>query len=268
MREDTDFSLRANEDTISKPPATPPKELPRTLLGWQYTGISQDRDDLDLVDDYLDDWKIQAYEAIFVLDDEIALGPGIVPYNSSIWFDDRTQTLDAPFLGIGKGCVGHNNYFTRLGSWVCHRGQPITRDWYTSDNLICVNERSYAWGFSSVLVLVGLILEAIWAIGCWGAWLDANVNSELVKHRRRTGGTIRNVLDLAESVNRDLGTNTCAYGDGELAKALERCESVGFSVETKLGGGGEHIGVAPEGLRQRPVTRYGSVYGGPDDVDG
>jgi hypothetical protein len=108
-------------------------------------------------------------------------------------------------------------------------------------------------------VLVGLILEAIWAIGCWVVWLDANVNSQLVKHRRRAGGTVRNVLDLAESVNRDLGTNTCAYGDEELAAALEQCEPVGYSVDASTGC--EHIGITSEGIRQRPVISYEVVYG-------
>jgi hypothetical protein len=140
MREDSEFWYRSNSDTINKPPATPPKDLPKTLFGWQYTGIGQDQDDVELIDDY-PDWKIQAYQATFVLDDGIAPGPGIVPYNSSIWFSNRTQSLSGPFLEIGKGCVGHTNYFTRLGSCICYRGQPITRDWYTNENLICVNKR-------------------------------------------------------------------------------------------------------------------------------
>jgi hypothetical protein len=54
----------------------------------------------------------------------------------------------------------------------------------------------------------------------WGLWLEAHFNSEMVK-KEREFGTWRVVLDLAESVNRDLGPDTCAYSEGEIVGALK-----------------------------------------------
>lgn len=83
---------------------------------------------------------------------------------------------------------------------------------------------------------------------CWGLWLDANVNSELLKMRRTGYGAIRSALDLSESVNRDLGNSSSAYSDKELEKALDGCDKVGYAVEDS--GGVSHIGIASEGKQR------------------
>lgn len=185
------------------------KGLPHTLQGYQYSGVDQPVT-------HLDNWLevIAPYAATFNLDRSISPGPGIIPYNSTFFHNGTSIALSAPFLNIGGKCAPHNNFFTSYGSCICYRGAPVNYDWFSNERTYCVSRRGYVWGFSSFLALVGLILEAVWAVGCYGLWLDADVNSELLKYRRSGRGVLRAVLDLAESVQRDLGIETCAYGDG------------------------------------------------------
>lgn len=113
-------------------------------------------------------------------------------------------------------------------------------------------------GLFQLLTLIGLALEGFWVFGCWAVWLDANVNSSLVKHRRSGFGAIRNVLDLAESINRDLGDKTCAYSNTDLERALKDCDRIGFSVGDR--GHSSHIGIVSEGLQWRPQIYEGTYY--------
>lgn len=134
----------------------------------------------------------------------------------------------------------------------------VVETFFLPDNLRCVQRQGYAWGLSAVLALLGLILEAIWAIGCWALWLDAQVNSQLVKFRR-SGGEIRASLDLAEGVRRDLGANTCAYSDDELSRELDKCEPVGYSIEER--DGASHIVLVPARMQSRVKILEGRLYG-------
>ena len=235
----------------------PLKGLPRVLTGWQYTGIGQKKKPLR---EYEEDWPIHMYAAKFSLDESISSrAPGIVPYNSTLWYGNRSYSLSAPFLSLGDGCSPHSGFYSSLGSCVCYRDKPISYDWYSNDNMSCVSRKGYAWGFSSFLVLVALIIEGVWAIGCWGLWLDANVNSVLLKRRRRVAGVVRSALDLAESVNRDLGTGTCAYPEKELSKALDRCDDIGYSIDDRSEIA--HIGLVPESLKRRSYMYGDKHYG-------
>lgn len=237
--------------------------LPATLYGWQYTGIDQ-IEEVNLKTDKVaykpgpEDWQILEYSATFSLDPTIGPGPGIVPYNSTFWYDGKATELTAPFLNLGTSCSPHNNYFTSLGSCVCYNGRPIPYDWYSEENMVCVAKRGYVWGFASFITLIALVIEATWAFGCWFIWLDANVNSTLLKKRRPNWGILRNALDLAESVNRDLGVNTCLYSDKELERELDKCEYVGYAVEER--GDISHIGIYSEG-KERPRLYDGILYG-------
>lgn len=195
-----------------------------------------------------------------ILDDSIAPGPGVIPYNSTFWFKGVERQLDAPFLRIGTRCPPHNNFFTSFGSCVCYRGSPITYDWFSNDNMLCVGSRNYIWGFSAFLTMVGLAMESAWALGCWAMWLDANVNSKLLKHRRTGAGVIRSVLDLAESINRDLGDSTCVYCNKELEKSLDIFEHIGYSVDRK-GDGVRHIGIVGESQKRREELNEFELYG-------
>lgn len=77
--------------------------------------------------------------------------------------------------------------------------------------------------------------------------MDANANSELLRHRRRTDGLLRHVLDLAEAVNNELGPDSCDSPSQELEEELEKRDRVGYVMET-----------APSGSQN---IRIGSVRG-------
>lgn len=157
-----------------------------------------------------------------------------VPYNSTLRFSDGTNmALDAPFLNLSHGC----------GSWmrdrgssidlcVCYQGSPLTSDFRTGDALTCISEDGYVWGFAGVFTLIGILLEMGWVVGCFGMWLDAHVHSSLFRMNRRTSGLVRSILDVAGAVQRDLGSDTGAYSDDELKRALDKCAPIGYELRT------------------------------------
>lgn len=154
-----------------------------------------------------------------------------VPYNSTLWFNGSTIALDAPFLSFPANQTSCE-WFTNDGACLCYGDTLLTSDFRgdKGDNLICISEEGYVWGFSSVIMLVGIILEVCWMLGCFGMWLDVHINSMLFRMNRPGSGMVRNILDVAGAIQRDLGGDTGAYGDRELVKELERCQPVGFEV--------------------------------------
>ncbi|KAH7157325.1 hypothetical protein B0J13DRAFT_541522 [Dactylonectria estremocensis] len=240
-------------------PMEAPSGLPMTLKGWgfKHTNKSWEYDPDKPLDDH---YTIESYNATFTLNRTIPLDDGVVPYNSTFIYNNKTFELEAPFLDIGRGCKHHRDFFSSLGNCVCYRGLPLPEEFFVQNKLRCVQREGYVWGFSAVLALIGLCFEAAWVIGCWGLWVDAQVNSELVTFRRGGGGEVRASLDLAESVNRDLGANTCAYSDAELSKELDKCEPVGYSVEER--DGVSHIALVPARIQTRVKVQSGRLYGG------
>jgi hypothetical protein len=109
-----------------------------------------------------------AYNATLELDTAIAPGPGIVPYNSTLWFNGTGYELSAPFLNADRACSWFGD---PLGSCLCYDDNPIYTDWRTNltgANMKCINDNnSYIWGFSSFICLIGLALEIWWIFGCW-----------------------------------------------------------------------------------------------------
>jgi hypothetical protein len=63
-------------------------------------------------------------------------------------------------------------------------------------------------------------------------------------HKDRRYGTWRAILDLAESVNRDLGPDTCAYSEDEIMEALKD-QTVRYRVGYREDGVA-HIGLSSE----------------------
>lgn len=122
------------------------KVLPQTLRGWQWSGIGQE---VEFMDDWSNGQDIGTYAVTFMLDDSVQSGSGVMPYNSTFWFNGVGNELSAPFLKLGGKCTPHNNFFTSLGSCVCYRGNPIEYDWYNDDNMFCISQRGYVWDFSS-----------------------------------------------------------------------------------------------------------------------
>jgi hypothetical protein len=169
------------------------------------------------------------YEATFSLDESIIPGPGVVPYNSTIWWDGRRIELEAPFLDVSVG--GCSAWLgNSLGACLCRGNEPIMHNFLTQENMQCVGQDGYVWGISSFVCFVGLAMEIVWVIGCYAMYFSAYRQSRLVLGGRSGAGRIRNVLDLAEAIRGDLGEWTGAYQEKALKKALDRCPPVRFVV--------------------------------------
>lgn len=208
--------------------------LAQTFTGFQYPGVGQ-------FPKYANGSDAPWFNMTFQLDTSInvsyenadrLLEP--VPYNSTLWFNDRSISLDAPFLSLPPNdsiCA----WFSAPGLCLCYGDTLLTEDFRKdADNkstLICISEEGYSWGFSSVVTMVGIILEVCWMLGCFGMWLDVHINSTLFRMNRPSSGVVRNILDVAGAIQRELGEDTGAYDDRELKKALKQCPPVGFEVD-------------------------------------
>ncbi|KAI0182931.1 hypothetical protein EV127DRAFT_414649 [Xylaria flabelliformis] len=156
------------------------------------------------------------------------LGPGIVPYNSTLMLKNKTLPLPAPFLTFGIGEFNCSWWNSSTGECPCYLGKPLPANWAISDQYVCMSRRQRG------------LLDAEWQDG-----------SNLIEHNRRNVGTVRHILDLAETINGDLGPNTSVYTDEELQGALLKCPPVGYEVESR--NGLKHIGLVtiPHGSRRR-----------------
>lgn len=94
-------------------------------------------------------------------------------------------------------------------------------------------------------------------------WLDANVNSELCRKGRKTRGSFRNVLDLAEAVREVLGDELCAYSESEIMRQLGKSKAgLKFYSTSDTDSGISHIGISSLKDGQRLRLRDKSLYGG------
>ena len=89
----------------------------------------------------------------------------------------------------------------------------------------------YVFGFSSLVAKIVLSLQAIWILGTYIVWLDANICSKLCRHGRTIRGPFRAAQDLSEAIIEALGPNTCAYSDDQLDEALRHLPGVRYYAE-------------------------------------
>ncbi|KAJ0122261.1 hypothetical protein J7T55_002773 [Diaporthe amygdali] len=182
-----------------------------------------------------------------------------IPYNSTLWWNGSAIALDAPFIDV-YAREADCDWFPVRGMCLCYRDALLTSDFRRDDNLVCISEEGYVWGFSSVITLVGIILELCWVVGCLGMWLDVHINSNNFRMNRRGSGLVRNILDAAGAIQNDLGRDTGAYRDGTLMKELEKLPPVGYEVDDS----GQHSrisivsmpGVRRRGDRLKPGKLY------------
>lgn len=154
--------------------------------------------------------------------------------------------------------------------WLIYMNASFLSD---PENYECVSQESYQWvsshtfnlpnsrlrisnkpffiqGFSYAWLLITSSTISVWVLGTWILWLDTELNCQMVRKGRKYG-TWRAVLDLAESVNRDLGSDTCAYSEDEIVGALKEQNPVGYCVELKRDGVA-HIRLSSEDNAGRP----------------
>lgn len=182
-----------------------------------------------------------------------------VPYNSTLWWNGSAIPLEAPFLNISARQTDCE-WFGRGETCLCYRDAPLTSDFMRDDNLICISEQGYVWGFSSVITLVGVILEVCWIVGCFGMWLDVHINSNLFRMNRRGSGVVRNILDIGGAIRHDLGRDTGAYSNRALTKELEKLPPVGYEVVDDGQKGRISIVSMPGARRRGGGPKAGKLY--------
>ncbi|POS75917.1 hypothetical protein DHEL01_v205684 [Diaporthe helianthi] len=182
-----------------------------------------------------------------------------VPYNSTLWWKGSVIPLEAPFLNFPareEDCP----WSTLSGLCVCYQDTPLTSDFQNRKNLICISEEGYVWGFSSMITLIGLILEVCWIVGCFGMWLDVHINSNMFRMNRRGSGVVRNILDIGGAIRTDLGRDTGAYRNSALLKELEKLPPVGYEVVDEGQQGRISIVSMPGARRRGPGLKAGKLY--------
>ncbi|KAG8160019.1 hypothetical protein KVR01_010656 [Diaporthe batatas] len=182
-----------------------------------------------------------------------------VPYNSTLWWKGSAIPLEAPFLNF-PARAEECGWYGVDGLCVCYQGTPLMADFQDPNNLICISEEGYVWGFSRVITLIGLILEVCWIIGCFGMWLDVHINSNLFRMNRRGSGVVRNILDIAGAIQTDLGRDTGAYGNSALLRELEKLPPVAYEVVDEGQQGRISIASMSGARRRGPGLQAGKLY--------
>lgn len=238
----------------------PEMRLPSTIVGWQVLGHSSSSYyEYWLKESQQDDeerWKNMAgnmtreiLPAVFHLNSSISTDSlSTLPYNSTIWYNRTGIPLQAPFLEFEQGCRWSSS---PLGECICYKGKPVTEDFRVESQLVCTSEERYYWGFSSFFAFIGLGLEIVWCLVVAYLLSSSTQDSTLLRMGRPTVGSVRNILDIAEVINTELGDNTCLYRDHELKRELSQCPPVGYTI-TERKEGVKHLGLVavPDGCRR------------------
>lgn len=145
----------------------------------------------------------------------------------------------------------------------CYQRSPLPPGF--ADSPECLARPYFVWGFSSVLLHITLSLQLVWTFGMFIVWLDANVYSKLCRKGRKTRGSFRNALDLAEAIKEVLGDDLCAYSNGKIARQLAKSgHGVRFySTKDTKDAGISHIGLSSFTDGQR-LQLDNCLYGGLD----
>ena len=99
----------------------------------------------------------------------------------------------------------------------------------------CIAEKdTYQRGFSGEWIFLALVLHTVWTMGTAIIWLDAQANSQCYQKGRRMG-PYRALTDLGEAIRRELGPDTGAYSEEELAAATRKRPSIKYRVEERDG---------------------------------
>lgn len=186
-----------------------------------------------------------------------------IPFNSTVWLDGKAFELDSPFLDVGLNCSG-DGIWSSLGNCICYKGKPIDSGLLDTDRAICNIAPGFSWGFSTNIIRLGFILEAIWIFCFMVARVCLHTRSELL-HRRhiKTAGNVRLALEFAYSIFEDLGFNAAEHLEEELLKKLKGKKVVyRTNPSTVMVQGSNRLPLEPYGsepVRLRSVEQVGTV---------
>jgi hypothetical protein len=236
---------------------------PLSINGWHFAGAGQ-QSALGVQSLSLELLHFAVRNTTFVLNQATASSaPGVVPYNSTIWWSGEQIAVDAPFLNIGAYNGSRCDWLdTPLAVCLCWGNNPILTDWRTDENIQCISEVGYVWGFSSPIVFLGMVLEIAWLVGCWICWSVASLGSRLVRFGRPGTGRVRNILDIAGAVTSEIGHDTGIYSNARLYREMKKCRPMGYVVDE--GKDWDHIRLIPRSmttssqqqLKIQPRRRY------------
>lgn len=68
-------------------------------------------------------------------------------------------------------------------------------------------------------------------------------------------------MDMVESIQEDLGKNTCAYSEEELQAELKKQGGIKYYVEHGTDDAPSHIGITSSRDKGKVSIRYGEAYG-------
>lgn len=187
-----------------------------------------------------------------------------LPYNSTIWIDDREIQLPAPFLETAPACSEWFYPRANVGVCLCLGGVPVNQAIDADGPTGCLGEAGYSWGFSSGVLGVAVALEWLWVCLAWTMWRAAPRRSTLVAAGRSGAGRLRNILDAAEAITGHLGDQHSAYAEKELEDRLRGAPHFGYVVESRRGV--PHIGIrsvptSDGATRRRATVSKETLYG-------
>ena len=193
-------------------------------------------------------------ELLWVFDGSVARDPETIPYNSTIVINDKTYLIPAPLLKFMNPTAVNAIDYLSLGvggpsslgmsssssaTTTCYNGQILPTGW--TDNPSCVSDAGFVWGFSSLLVLLGLSLQLVWILALYFVWLNANLRSSVCKSGRKLDGVYRNATDLVGAMRDDFGNKIDFYSDKEFKQALAKCGDIGWVMRGGDSNGASYV---------------------------
>ena len=162
--------------------------------------------------DLKDPWL---FNATFVLDS------GDIPYNSSLMFGNKTYPLHAPLLRFGPANGSSMLSYMTNADNLCFGSTVIPQSDFTLDNLRCISQSYFVWGFSKLLLSIGVMLQILWTTALYGMWLFVGWKSETHRFGRRLQGRLRATADVAGVLSTELGEDIGAYEQARLVKEMD-----------------------------------------------
>ena len=178
-------------------------------------------------------------------------------YASDPW-DNIANSKFQTLKDIANGKDATSSVCLRRG--LCYQNDTLPDD--LKPLAECLMQPDFAWGFSSLLLYVVCSLQAVWTIGMFIVWVDANIYSQLCRRGRKTRGSLRAAIDIAEAMREVLGDELCAYTNAEIGHELEKTKYGVryYASDTKIDGI-SHIGLSSTKWGEFSLADT-STYGG------
>lgn len=137
-----------------------------------------------------------------------ALGPGVVPYDSSLVLDGKTHFIYGSLLRFTNNSmctdILPDCYNPKYINQTCINGQPLPTNW--SPQAFCASDSGFVWGFSHLVTMLCLVFEITWAVTSHTFWFKAHRDSVLLQRGLDLSNIYENAIYLASIINETLKT--------------------------------------------------------------